>query len=99
MVITDDMEKVLTITEKYFCIQTAAKGLREISITKLVDNLIKFPPLSLTFHQLASDSNTTINEYVEINMLSSILTLYLRVRTFSLTKDIVAKQKREITYL
>ena len=86
---------ILTITEKFFCIQTAAKGLREISVTKLVDNWIKFPPLSLTFCQIPSDSNTTINEYVEINTLSSILTL--RVRPFSLTKDIVAKQKRKIT--
>ena len=95
-VITEDMQKVFIIAEKYFCVQTNAIGLREINIVKLVENLIKFPPLSLTFHNIVSDSNATVNEEVEINTLSSILTLYLRVHTFSLTKDIVTKKKRKI---
>ena len=94
--ITEGMQMVFLITEKYFSVQTAGKGLREISISTLVDNLIKFPPLSLTFHHMTSESNTAVNEGVEINLLPSILTLYLRVRTFSFTKDIVTKKKRKI---
>ena len=45
---------------------------------------------------MTSESNTAVSEGVEINLLSSILTLYLRVRTFSFTKDIVTKIKRKI---
>ena len=63
------MQKVCLITEKYFLVQTAGKGLREISISTLVDNLIKFPPLSLTFHHMTSESNTAVNEGVEIKSI------------------------------
>ena len=94
--ITEDMEKIFLITEKYFSVQTAETGIREISIPTLVDNLIKFPPLSLAFHHMVSECNTSVNEGVEINLLSSILTLFLRVRTFPFTKDIVTKKKRKI---
>ena len=44
---------------------------------------------------MTSESNTAVKR-AEINLLSSILTLYLRVRTFSFTKDIVTKKKRKI---
>ena len=47
----------------------------------------------MIFRHIVSDRDATVNDQVEMNTLSSILTLYLRVRTFSLAKDIVAKQK------
>ena len=47
-------------------------------------------------YYIKSESTSAVNEAVEINLLSSILTLYLRVRTFSFTKDIVTKKKRKI---
>ena len=95
--ITEEIQKVFIITEKYFCVQTAAVGLREINIDKLVDKLTNFSPLLTIFCHVVSDCDATINDQVKMNTLSSILTLYLRVRTFSLAKDIVAKQKRKIS--
>ena len=50
----------------------------------------------MIFRHIVSDCDATVNDQVEMNTLSSILTLYLRVRTFSLAKDIVAKQKGKI---
>ena len=95
-VITQDMEKVFVLAEKYFCVQTATKGLRKIDTEKLVDNLINFPPLALTFNHIVSDSNTCIDKEIEVSTLSSILTLYLRVRSFSSAKDLVALSKRKL---
>ena len=91
------MEKVFMITEKYFSIKTSSIGLRTIPIDTFVDNLIKFPPLILTFHNVAGNSEITIEENMEIDTLSRILTLYLRVRAFSLTKDLVAKMRQKNT--
>ena len=94
--ITDEMEKVFLITERYYSIQTASTGLREINIPKLVDNLLNFPPLFLTYEQMAMDHCATIDKKVIINTLASLLRLFLTVRTFSLTKDIVSKKKQKI---
>ena len=80
--VSDDMEKVFMITEKYFSIQTASKGLRCIQIDTMVDRLIKFASLVLTFNNIVGNSDVMIDKIVEINTLSSILTLYLRVRAF-----------------
>ena len=95
-IITEDIQKIFIITEKYFCVQTAVVGLREININKFVDKLNNFSPLLMIFRHIVSDCNATVNDQVEMNTLSSILTPYLRVRTFSLAKDIVAKQKGKI---
>ena len=95
-IITEDIQKIFIITEKYFCVQTAVVGLREININKFVDKLNNFSPLLMIFRHIVSDCDATVNDQVEMNTLSSILTLYLRVRTFSLAKDIVAKQKGKI---
>lgn len=89
--ITDEVSKVFMITERYFCVHTAEKGLRNIPINNLVDNLISFPPLKLGFFDIASSNDVSIDDTVIINTLASIIRLYLRVRTFSLTKDIVTK--------
>ena len=95
--VSDEMEKVFMITEKYFSIKTSSIGLHTIPIDTFVDNLIKFPPLILTFHNVAGNSEITIEENVEIDTLSRILTLYLRVRAFSLTKDLLAKMRQKNT--
>ena len=85
--VSHEMEKVFMITEKYFSIKTSSIGLRTIPIDT--------PPLILTFHNVAGNSEITIEENVEIDTLSRILTLYLRVRAFSLTKDLVAKMRQK----
>ena len=94
--ITEDIQKVFMITEKYFCVQTAVVDLRETNINTLVDKLSNVSPLLTMCHHIISDCDAIVNEHIKMNTLSSILTLYLRVWTFSLAKDIVAKQKRKI---
>ena len=90
-----EMEKVFTITERYFSILTAPKTLRTIKIDKFVESLAKFPPLLLTFNNISEKSEITVEKKVKMNTLFAILTLYLRVRAFSLTKDIVAKTRHK----
>ena len=91
------MSRVFVITENNFCVNTAAKGLLIIPIDNFIDALIKFSPLKLTFSDIAASCDTKIDQVVIVNTLSMILELNLRVRAFSLSKDIVAKQRQKIT--
>ena len=93
--ITEDNQKVFIITEKYFCVQIALLGLRVININKLVDKLTNFSPLLAIFHHIVSDCGATVNHHVKMNILSSILTLYLRVLIFSLAKGHCCKTEKE----
>ena len=92
--VTEDIEKVFVIVQKYFAVQTADAGMRVINIPSLVDDLVKFPPLYLTYEQMGAEKNIT-DKKVIVNVLSSILHLFLKVRTFSHVKVITAKHKKD----
>ena len=69
-------------------------GLREININKFVDKLNNFSPLLMIFRHIVSDCDATINDQVEMNTLSSILTLYLSADIL-IGKGYCCKTKRE----
>ena len=94
--ISEEMEKIFVISEKYFSVQTGGVGIREINIPSLVDKLIQFPPLILTFEQVAASHSSSMDRKIVINTLSALLQLFLRARTFSHTRDIVAKTRQKI---
>ena len=94
--ISEDMERIFIITQKYFTVQTAEPGLRVINIPLLVDKLMKYPPLILTYEKMAAD-NDVVDKTVIINVLSSILTLFLKVRVFSHVKVLTAKHKKNLS--
>ena len=93
--VSDEMEKIFLITEKYFCINTASKGLRSIPIDTYVDTLMKYSPLYLTYDNIAGSCEISIDDSIKTDILSKLLHLYLRVRSFSLTKDITAKMRQK----
>ena len=66
--VSDDMENVFMITEKYFSIQTS-KGLRCIQIDTMVGRLKKFAPLVLTFNNIVENIDLMIDKKVEIKPL------------------------------
>ena len=67
--VSEDVERIFHITEKYFSMKTASKSLRYIPIDTYVDTLMDYPPLSLTFNNAVGSCEISVEESVKIDIL------------------------------
>ena len=87
-------EKIFSVCEKYFCIKTDAYK-RKIELFKLVKAVMEFQPVVNAYQAIVENCEITVSKENAKVVLYNMVTLYLRVRTFSLAKDFVQKEKLE----
>ena len=91
--ISDEAQKLLTLTEKYFRMKTSTLLQRKIHTKQIVTELMNYSHTKEFFNEIVSVADIDCTTEVCKNTLYSILNLYIQVRAFSYTKDIVQKQR------
>ena len=91
--ITDDMRKIMHMAENYF--QKHAEKLQKHSIDfKIIcKDIIKDETVKCKWGEICCQSELEIEKHVSNDLLSSIINLYVRIRSFTYAKDIVQKFK------
>ena len=84
--------KWLLLTETYFRLKTKDEIRRSLHTKQIVKDLMDFSFITEFFREVAAKSDMFPSDEVCKSTIFSILTLYVRVRSFSYTKDIVQKQ-------
>ena len=92
-VISNDAEKLFILFEKYFCVQTANKDLHKIDINMIIKNLLSYCYVQEFYQNILSSAQLKVNETIADDILYSIVKLYIQVRAFSYTRDIVNKDR------
>lgn len=90
--IDGNIERIFVITEKYFCIKSMNHH-NKITVFDMVKNLMEFPQIQTIFKLVVDSSDIEISKEVSKSTLYGMLTLYIRVRSFSFAKDTVEKHK------
>ena len=85
--ITPESQNIFLIAERVFRNNTSEKLLRKIDTNEMVGTLIIDQELISHFNSVVAD----------IYLLEKLLGLYLRVRVFSLSKDLNAKDRNNQT--
>ena len=84
--VTHDVISIFTVTESYFL--TATKTVcNKIDCKKITSSLMSDSVVLSYFSKLRSSSSDHVKKEVALNLLEDLLTLYIRVRTFSYVKD------------
>ena len=91
--ISQPVQKLLLLTEKYFRLKTKDESQRCLHTKQIVKDLMDFSFIKEFFSEVVAKSDMSPSDEVCKSTLFSILTLYIRVRSFSYTKDIVQKQR------
>ena len=91
--VTEDCLRIFYLAEEEFRKSTEIVRLRKIDIGKITENLMDNPDVISLFAAVADGIN--IQNVVKQNIQQKILQLYLRVRSFSLAKDVTTKQRKE----
>lgn len=92
--ITSECENVFLIAEKMFRDNTSQGNLRNIDVSEMVKLLLNDLELISFFNSVVEDSSCKPSKEIQINLLEKMLGLYLRVRAFSLAKDLTAKDHK-----
>ena len=92
-VISNDAGKLFILFEKYFGVQTAGKDLHKIDINMIIKNLMSYCYFQEFYQNILSSAQLKVNETIADDMLYSIVRLYIKVRAFSFTRDIVHKDR------
>ena len=73
-------------------------GLQQIKINNMIEELFQDVELISIFNTImeSAGKSHTIDVDVKNNVLITMLKLYLRVRTFSLSPDIIARHRQEL---
>ena len=89
----EHVEKIFLISEKYFSIKTDVSK-RSIGIFSLVKSVMEYIPVKNVMESvIESIPDAQIEKEIVKITLYNMITLYMRVRAFSLAKDIVQKEK------
>ena len=85
--ITEDIQKIFMITERYFCVNTSSKYLTKIEIDNFVIKLANHYHIQELFGNIVKCIDMEIEESIQESTLTEIITYYLRVRAFSYAKS------------
>ena len=96
-VVTDDFQKIFYRAEERFRAETHVDHLRKIDIKKMSTDLIKDVDIVSYFNLLVDETDKRLTIEIQQNLLQSMIALYLRVRSFSLAKDITTKQNTSVS--
>ena len=85
-------EKIFIIAEKYFNIHTGISS-REIMVYDMVKTIMEFSYIKEFYKNIVDTCDGIISLETTKVVLYDMLTVYLKVRSFSLAKDVVQKHK------
>ena len=93
--VTDECQKIFLRAEETFRSETMTnKHLQQIDIRKMISSLMNNTEVVSFFNTLAeTGEGDPIEAELKYNLLEGMLKLYLRVRAFSLARDITDKHK------
>ena len=86
------IERMLMISEKYFCLKTDVYT-RKIPVFDLMKAIIEFQPVMECYKTVLGFCEIEISKEVAKIVLYNIISLYIKVRSFSLVKDVVQRHK------
>lgn len=87
--ISSDLQQILVICEKYFLRKTGGKPKSSIKVDKITSDLCTLSYIQDIFQKIIQDIDILNNSEVIKNTLHLIISLYIQVRMFSITKDYV----------
>ena len=91
--IKKSIQTIFQRTEHYFRDNTSKAGLRKLDCTDIVSKSTHDIDVVSAYHLVLSDAELTVESTVAKDVLHNIIQLYLRVRSFSLAKDIIQNHK------
>lgn len=91
--ITKSAQTIFLRTENYFRAATAKSGLQSIDINSIIMKSINDVATVSAYNTLVSDSELVICKNVGKDVLQNIVSLFVRVRSFSFAKDVIQKHK------
>ena len=91
--ISEDCEHLFFKTEELFRKKTAVANMRNIDIMKITANLMSQSDISL-INSITVISACNIDFEIRNNLFEKMIQLYLRVRSFSLARDITLNKKK-----
>lgn len=91
--ITNAAHNIFLKTEHYFRQSTSTSGLRKVDIVYIAEKSMHDCDIISNFNLLLSDAELNTESRVHKDVLHSIVALYVRVRSFSFTRDIVQRHK------
>lgn len=94
--IKEETQKIFSVAEKTFLIQTHEEMKRNVNVSLMVTKLLSFAPLLEIFECILMMCDEKPSKDISKIVLRNILTLYLRIRTYSLARDIVQKNKVKV---
>ncbi|XP_065055169.1 uncharacterized protein LOC135683748 [Rhopilema esculentum] len=94
--INNIVQQILLVTEMAFRRHTTnIIATKEIDTNKIINTLVKEVAIKALYENWVTLSEVSIDEAVAQDLLEKILSLYIRVRAFSCTKDIVNKYRKK----
>lgn len=93
--VSDDCFRIFFRAEEKFRTVTEVDYLRKIDVKTMAADLMKDVDVVSFFNAMVDSTDTTIVDEIKQNLLDSMLKLYLRVRSFSLARDITANKSSE----
>ena len=94
--ITENAQKVFTRTEHYFRLSAAADGAHKVDISGITNQASRDSEVISYYQNMVSDAETVPASHTSKDMLHSIISMYVKVRSFSLAKDIVSAHKIKV---
>ena len=94
--VKSEVQKIFEHAEGVFKVHTSSSTVFRIDAKSMINNLLMNTEVVSLFNNLIEDSGVAIDSEVKDNLLENMLSLYLRVRSFSYAKDITNKHKFEL---
>ena len=87
------LTNIFGAAELQFCVHTGKEVCHKICVDKIVDILLQKPVLRSKWNMLVEECGCEITKGRSIIFLDQILSLFIKIRSFSYAKDIVQKYK------
>ena len=90
--VNKNMQDIFSKSECIFRNKTARFSVK-IDAAEIVQNIIESSTIKSKFKTVCCDIDPKVDSEISINLLEQMLTLFVRIRTFSFAKDIREKHK------
>ncbi|PFX17371.1 hypothetical protein AWC38_SpisGene18314 [Stylophora pistillata] len=97
--ITRNAQSVFERTEHYFREATRKTSLKNIPLANIISRSMHDVTVVASHSAMLADSEVEISSHVAKDVLHNIISLYVRVRSFSFVKDVIQKHKIRLKQL
>ena len=91
----EECQNIFIRVEEKFKAETTVKHLRKIDYNKMTHEITSNTDVVDFYNSIIFKSEVNVDTEVSDNLLESMIRLYIRVRSFSLTRDITALYKQK----